>query len=417
MPLSRKQTEFIRRANCRWNFKGGATRSGKTYLDFRWVIPMRIRDRIGKDGLVVILGVTKSTIERNVLEPMRNIYGDKLVGSISSDNTVKLFGEKCYALGAEKVSQVSKIRGASIKYCYGDEVADWSNEVFELLKSRLDKEYSCFDGTFNPQYPQHWLKQFLDSDADIFSQTYTIDDNPFLPEEFVLNLKKEYTGTVFYDRYILGLWVSAEGLVYKYFANHTDEFLIDDPEEWCVSNCKRFYKIMIGVDFGGTKSHTAFKAVGITYDWYVVALDEEHMDSVELDPDKLNRKFCKFARCVQEKYGRSQTRADNEESVLIRGLQNAVKKAGLNTTVLNSIKMLINDRIKLTTMLMAQGRLKINRKCEHMIDAFQTAIYDPDKFEDVRLDDGTSDIDSLDAFEYCLEPWYQQLIKAVERAG
>lgn len=416
MPLSRKQTEFIRRANCRWNFKGGATRSGKTYLDFRWVIPMRIRDRIGKDGLVVILGVTKSTIERNVLEPMRNIYGDSLVGSISSDNTVKLFGEKCYALGAEKVSQVSKIRGVSIKYCYGDEVADWSNEVFELLKSRLDKEYSCFDGTFNPQYPQHWLKQFLDSDADIYSQTYTIDDNPFLPAEFVENLKKEYAGTVFYERYILGLWVSAEGLVYPYFANNTDEFLIDNPLDWARENNKRFYKIMLGVDFGGTKSHTAFKAVGITYDWHVVVLDEEHIDSVELDPDKLQRRFCGFVERVEALYGRSQTRADNEESVLIRGLQNAIKKAGLNTTVLNSIKMPINDRIKLTTMLMAQGRLKINRKCEHMIDAFQTAIYDPDKFEDVRLDDGTSDIDSLDAYEYAIEPWYQNLIKAVERS-
>lgn len=126
------------------------------------------------------------------------------------------FGEKCYCLGAEKVSQVSKIRGASIKYCYGDEVADWSEEVFALLKSRLDKEYSCFDGTYNPQYPNHWLKRFLDSDADIFSQEYTIDDNPFLPPAFVENLKKEYAGTVFYDRYILGKWTLAEGLVYDF---------------------------------------------------------------------------------------------------------------------------------------------------------------------------------------------------------
>lgn len=190
MLLSPKQIEFARYGNHRWNFKGGATRSGKTYLDFKWIIPMRIRERAGKDGLSVILGVTKSTIERNVLEPMRNLYGDKLVGAISSDNTAWIFGEKCYCLGAEKVSQVSKIRGASIKYCYGDEVADWSEEVFALLKSRLDKEYSCFDGTYNPQYPNHWLKRFLDSDADIFSQKYTIDDNPFLPPAFVENLKK-----------------------------------------------------------------------------------------------------------------------------------------------------------------------------------------------------------------------------------
>ena len=223
MLLTPKQKEFCRNAHHRWNFKGGATRSGKTYLDFRWIIPMRIRERIGKDGLTVILGVTKATIERNVLEPMRSLYGDDLVSYISSDNTVRLFGEKCYALGAEKLSQVSKLRGASIKYCYGDEVADWSEDVFSLLKSRLDKPYSCFDGTFNPQGPQHWLYEFLQSDADIFSQTYSIEDNPFLPPEFVENLKLEYAGTVLYDRYINGLWVAAEGALFTTYPKYTDD--------------------------------------------------------------------------------------------------------------------------------------------------------------------------------------------------
>ena len=104
-------------------------------------------------------------------------------------------------------------------------MADWSQEVFELLKSRLDKAYSCFDGTYNPNGPNHWLKVFLDSKADIFSQTYTIDDNPFLPEAFVENLKREYLGTVFYDRYILGRWALAEGLIYPMFgeSNIVDE--------------------------------------------------------------------------------------------------------------------------------------------------------------------------------------------------
>lgn len=218
-----KQAQFIREGNHRWNFKGGATRSGKTYMDFRIVIPSRIRERAGKEGLTVILGVTKATIERNVLEPMRTLYGDELVAYISSDNTVMLFGEKCYALGAEKLSQVSKLRGSSIKYCYGDEVADWSPDVFGLLKSRLDKDYSCFDGTYNPQGPTHWLKEFLDSDADIFSQVYTIDDNPFLPPAFVENLKREYQGTVLYDRYILGMWAAAEGALFTTYPEFTDD--------------------------------------------------------------------------------------------------------------------------------------------------------------------------------------------------
>ena len=218
-----KQAEYLREAHHRWNMKGGATRSGKTYLDYRWVIPYRLRQRSGKEGLNAILGVTKATIERNVLEPMRTIYGDSLVGYIGSDNVVSLFGERCYALGAEKLSQVSKLRGASIKYCYGDEVADWSPDVFDLLKSRLDKDYSCFDGTFNPKDPLHWLKQFIDSDADIFYQTYSIDDNPFLDKTFVSELKKEYAGTVLYDRYILGKWAASEGALFTTYPQFTDD--------------------------------------------------------------------------------------------------------------------------------------------------------------------------------------------------
>lgn len=260
MLLSPKQTEYVRRANRRWNFKGGATRSGKTYLDFRWIIPLRIRERIGKDGLVVILGVTKSTIERNVLEPMRNLYGDALVETISSDNTVTLFGEKCYALGAEKVSQVSKIRGASIKYCYGDETADWSEEVFELLKSRLDKDYSCFDGTFNPQNPSHWLKKFLDSDADIFSQTYTIDDNPFLPAAFVEALKKEYAGTVYYGRYILGEWTQAEGMIYPMYLD-----ALIKPFEG------RWQEYVISCDYGTQNAFAALMWARCGNVWHMIA--------------------------------------------------------------------------------------------------------------------------------------------------
>ena len=230
-----KQIEYFENADHRWNFQVGATRSGKTYTGY-YLTPKRIRNRVGKEGLSLILGVSKNTIERNVLEPMRSIWGDNLVGTISNNNTCYLFGETVHCLGAEKVSQVAKIRGASVKYCYGDEVADWNREVFELLKSRLDKPYSRFDGTLNPQSPNHWLKDFLDSDADIYSQHYTIFDNPYLPKEFVDNLCKEYEGTVYYKRYILGEWALAEGLIYPMYQNAIVDTVPDIPaSEYVVS--------------------------------------------------------------------------------------------------------------------------------------------------------------------------------------
>ena len=69
----------------------------------------------------------------------------------------------------------------------------------------------------------HWLKQFIDSDADVFYQTYSIDDNPFLDAKFVEELKKEYAGTVLYDRYILGLWAASEGALFTTYPQYTDD--------------------------------------------------------------------------------------------------------------------------------------------------------------------------------------------------
>lgn len=365
MLLSPKQREFVKYGTHRWNFKGGATRSGKTYLDFRWIIPIRIRERIGKDGLAVILGVTKSTIERNVLEPMRNLYGDMLVGTISSDNTAWIFGEKCYCLGAEKVSQVSKIRGASIKYCYGDEVADWSEEVFALLKSRLDKEYSCFDGTFNPQYPDHWLKKFLDSNADIFSQTYTIDDNPFLPESFKENLKKEYEGTVYYDRYILGLWVRAEGLVYPMFGDGCITQDIPDTGDYYIS-----------IDYGTLNPFSA----GL---WCVgkkcaVRIAEIYYSGREEKKQKTDEEYCDM---VERLAGDKPIRAvvvDPSAASFIEALRrrSGFKVRHADNDVLNGIRT--------TSDFLRDGRIKIHAGCKDAIREFGLYRWD-EKAESDRV--------------------------------
>lgn len=338
-------------------------------------------------------------------------------------------GEKIVVFaGGGKADSYKRILGNS----YGLWIATEINEHYDsdnsresFIKVAFGRQAAALDPLvlwdLNPCNPNHKIySEYIDHYTKTnlpgyLYQHFTIDDNLAISDDRREEIKAQYDpNSVWYRRDILGERCVAEGLIYKYFANNTSEFLINDPLQWCCERSKRFSKIMIGVDFGGTKSYTAFKAVGITYDCIVIVLDEEHIDSNDLDPDKLDWEFCDFVERVQETYGESQTRADNEESVLIRGLQNAVRKKSLRTTVLNAKKMEINNRIKLTIRLMKQKRLFVSRKCKHMIDAFQTAVYDPKSYDDERLDDGTSDIDSLDAFEYCIEPWYQKLIKAAE---
>lgn len=417
---SPKQDEFIRNATHRYNLKVGARRCGKTYLDNLWTIPTRILERSGKDGLYVILGVSKGTIERNVLQPLRQIYGKNMVGTINSSNIAKLFGEEVYCLGAEKINQVSKIQGTSIKYCYGDEVAKWNQEVFIMLQASLDKPYSMFDGALNPENQSHWLKKdFLDKveekGLDVYVQHYTIFDNPFLSKEFVDNLCKEYEGTVFYDRLILGLWKNAEGIIYKQFADNPSQFIKDKAVDEN-GNKINFMIISIGIDYGATQGETEFKATGITpYFKQVWTLDEEKLSGLHT-PEQMYEKFTEFYKRVVAEYGKV-THAFGDYGalgqVITFGLNRYLQQHGVPLQIQDCIKGRIVDRIELDCHLFGQMRRFILRKCKYLIEAYSQALWD-DKKEDERLDDGTTPIDDLDASEYSMFPFYDKLMTNIQ---
>lgn len=417
MPIwTKKQKEYGLNANHRWNVKLGAVRSGKTFQDKEDIIPRRIRERAGKDGLVFIIGVTEATIERNVLRPMRDKFGNNLVGIINK-NKVWLFGEECYCLGAEKINQVAKIQGASIKYLYGDEVVKWNKEVFDMIKSRLDQSYSCADLTGNPEQKTHWFKEFIESDADIYLQHYTIDDNDFLSIEFKENLKKEYEGTVLYNRYILGQWCNAEGLIYKRFADNPQKYKWTKKKENGEYDLPQGYTI-IGIDYGGNKSGQAFVCARISYDFkYVIALgSEKHMG--DIDPDKLEQLQIEFAKKMMYKYNCDidYMLPDNEEVVLIRGLRRAVETNNLNTLVRGCVKEPINDRIDCgRTMIAYDIFYYIEKECDTLVEAISSALWDSEKNEDTRLDDFTTDIDTIDAWEYSWCKFIRKINDMIER--
>lgn len=402
------QLEYIKRAfvkepkngvdfKHRWNAKIGATQCGKTYVDTDFVIPFRIIDRKGIKGLNFIVGVSKGTIERNVLEPMREIYGASLVGEIGSDNVATLFGEDVYCLGAEKVSQAAKFRGARIKYLYIDEAVDINEEVFDLLKSRLSCECSCCDFTGNPKDPNNFIKRFIDQkDIDLYIQNWTLHMNPFIPKSYVDALEKEYAGTVYYDRYILGKWVRAEGAIYRRFC--------DSPNSYILDSLPNVIALRVGVDFGGNGSAHAFVATGYTPNFEaIVAADEQILDR-ELDPNELADEFVKFCQRVYGFYRQPfQVYYDTAEPVLARGLAKAVASAHLPVKLTGALKSSINDRIRMETMLMGTQRILVHRKCERLIRSFQEAVWNPKSLEEERLDDGSYCVDVLDAFEYSFE--------------
>lgn len=403
MQLSDKQKEFWNAPFHRWNIKHGATRTGKTYLDF-FMIPRRIRERAGKEGLVVLMGNTKGTLQRNVIDPMIELYGPNIVSSIRSDNTAMMFGEKVYCLGADSKKHVDRLRGASVKYCYGDEVVTWEQEVFEMLKSRLDKDYSTFDGTCNPKDPDHWFKQFIDSDADIFSQSYCIDDNPFLPDSVREALKREHRG-VFYDRYILGLWTVAEGLVFPYFAEDADHWnWTPEKDDSGRTKYPIWSRIVIGIDFGGNGSATRMCATGYAggyRDFYV--LDEMGLPITDrIDADGIASTFIRFYKRVIDEYGRvDYVFGDSASPTMINTLVSAARTAGLPWRNITGVtKNAVEDRPVTIDRLLNTGRLHIAPRCTDLKRALSSLRWDendPRKPEDKNLGNIN---DIYDAFCY-----------------
>ena len=410
MMWSEKQREFFAEGHHRWNIKCGATRSGKTYMDY-YLIPKRIRAVAGLPGTVLILGNTKGTLQKNIIEPLRDIWGGRLVSDIRQDNTATLFGERCYCLGADKVTQVDRIRGCSVKYCYGDEVVTWHPDVFNMVKSRMDKSYSKFDGTCNPEGRTHWFKQFLDEaedkGIDLYMQSYCLDDNPFLPKDVSDAIKHEYAGTVFYNRYVLGDWTNAEGLIYRTFADSPEKFVKGvDPKELLFAT--------IGVDFGGGSSAHAFNCTAYAKGFrYIITVADYHRKDAAT-PAQLYEDFFVFLGTCRARLGGvplADVYCDSAEQTLIGGLRTEAGKRDARINIHNAKKRPIIDRIRFYCILQGSGRYYIHSSCKDTIEAFSTAVWVDKATQDVRLDNGTTNIDNLDAQEYSTETYMKDMVR------
>jgi PBSX family phage terminase large subunit len=378
--LSSKQREYRREAVKTWNIKIGATRSGKTYGDY-FLLPKRLLDVRGKDGLSVILGNTQGTIKRNIIEPMQNIWGTDMVSSINSDNIATMFGERVYCLGADNIKHVDRLRGSSIRYCYGDEVVTWAEEVFAMLQSRLDKEYSIFDGACNPEGPQHWFKEKLDeAGPDWYVQHYTIDDNPFLAEKVRERMKRDYAGTVYWGRYILGEWTQAEGMIYPMYQ---DALIKPFDGGW--------REFALSCDYGTQNAFAALLWARDGDTWYVVA--EYRYSGRDTGYQKTDDDYVRDMEAFAEKHIPEHMRAgvdiiiDPSAASFIA----AIKRSRLGFKVRKADNS-VEDGIRDTAVCLQRGTVRIFEDCAEMIKEFDGYVWDA-KAEDkpVKVNDHLMD--------------------------
>ena len=387
----------------RLNLLEGSVRSGKTWISLiLWAFWIANRP---KSHLYLMTGKTLQTLKRNCLLPLQEMVGENNFTFSINAKEGKLFGRKIMLEGANDAQSEHKIRGITLGGAYADELTLYPEDFFVMLLSRLSVSGAKFIGTTNPDRPNHWLKvNYMDkSDVDMLCIKFLIDDNTTLDKEYIESIKKEYQG-VFYERFILGCWVSAEGCIYTAFANNKSSFIITEPP-------KDIMITTIGFDFGGNNSAHAGCCTGITKGYNeVITLDEYYRKEI-ISPEVLISDICDFIVQVQRKYRCYDAYFDNAETTLIQGVKQAVQRRRIPINIRNAKKGAINERIRLYQMLQGTGRYKIMAHCKNTIEAFSTAVWNP-KTDDERLDDGSINIDNLDAQEYCTEPYMQQLMEA-----
>ena len=287
-----------------------------------------------------------------------------------------------------------------------DEVALMPESFVNQGIARLSVEGAKFWFNCNPKAPNHWFKlNYIDKleEKNILYLHFTMDDNLTLSEKVKERYRRMFVG-VFYKRNILGLWVTAEGAIYTIFSENKNKFYTDKPD---------YDFIQIGLDFGGNKSAHTLVATGIKNNYSkLTALMSEKIDATGKTPQDLYKIVENFINKVQQKYGEvSVLYPDSAEQTLINGIKAMVAEKFPHIIVRNSIKNEIIERIRCTTSLMASFRFFMTHDCKTLEEAFENAVYsDKPKVQgkDERLDDGTSDIDTLDAFEYSFERYLKQ---------
>lgn len=312
-----------------------------------------------------------------------------------------------YVFGGKDERSQDLIQGITLAGVFFDEVALMPESFVNQATGRCSVDGSKFWFNCNPGSPAHWFKTgWIDKRADkrLLYLHFTMDDNLSLSEAVKERYRGMYTG-VFFKRYILGEWKSADGVIYRQFADDPERFILDEvPADIIIGT--------MGLDFGGNGSAHAGCLVGITRGYRSIVILDEYYRKEVIDPGTLTDDVCGFVQRSQAQCRATSIWCDSAETTLIKGIRTEVFARHIPVEVRNARKGEIIDRIRLCDMLMSQGRFFIMRRCRHTIAALSEAVWDSKSpTRDRRLDDGSTNIDSLDALEYALEPHANRLIE------
>lgn len=375
----------------------GAVRSGKTIvMSLAFVLwAMTNFDRCN----FAICGKTVSNAERNILRPFQQIEGMPFTLQYKISN--RMLTVKCgkkenyfYLFGGKDESSYALIQGLTLAGVLFDEVALMPQSfVDQAIARTLSFANAKIWFNCNPESPNHWFyKEWITNPERKYKHLhFLMQDNPILTEKEIQRAESLFTG-VFYDRYIRGMWVRAEGIIFPDFAN--------DPSRWIIKPenvPKRFRTVEVGFDIGGNGSAYALTCTGQGYDGIQYKLKAEKRQAEDMAMDDIESFVNEFCDECERLYGVSIDIINCDHvAVIINTINDNTKyRAGL------CYKPPLEDRVFLYSKLFATDKVKfVDGMCDDLIDEMQNLVFDEKSDRPIPLDNGEMQIDTWDSNIY-----------------
>ncbi|WP_036634662.1 PBSX family phage terminase large subunit [Paenibacillus massiliensis] len=343
----------------------GSVRAGKTVaMSFSYIVWATETFRGEQFGMA---GKTIGALRRNVVGPLKRMLASRgyQVHDNKTDNVLTisrgLISNQFFLFGGKDERSQDLIQGITLAGMFFDEVALMPKSFVDQATARCSIESAKLWFNCNPAGPYHWFKlEWLDKlvEQRAVHLHFTMEDNLSLSEKVRERYRRRFVG-IFYQRYILGLWVMAEGVIYNLFERDKHELKPSDmPAEY-----NKFY---VGVDYGHTNA-TVFLLLGEKDGQLYIVKEYYHSDPEESRaPSDYASDFVKFIAGVDVK------KIFIDPSA--KGFITELKKLGVRR--IEEADNSVLPGIESVSVALKELRLFVSAKCKETLKEFQSYIWD-----------------------------------------
>lgn len=393
--LAPRQMEFILDSTKKINIAHGSVRSGKTVSTlFRFMQAVNFCP----DSQIWMIGHSQETIYHNAVRLLmeagqpNNPLGifQPFLTWHPGKRQLKFKDKTISTLGAKDEGAIGAIQGKTFSLCYADEITLYPESIIDMIDTRLSNPHSQLFCSCNPSFPTHKIKQWIDKaeagNKQYYSLQFTLDDNPYVDEEYKKRIKESLSG-LFYKRNYLGMWCLAEGSIFDFFDRHIH--VVKKPpraaEYWIASIdygvSNNFACLLIGINTGHSTQMGICRWVEKEYVW----------DSGKRGRQKTNSEYARDIQQFLEPYALRGVYIDPSAA----SFKAELRKMGIATIdadneVLSGITHMTSE--------MAEGNLFVCEGCHVLIDEIEQYVWDKkkaEKGEDAPLKQNDHCIDCL----------------------